>query len=375
MKVLLAGGGTGGHIYPALSIAESIKSIDPKAEFLFVGTAHGLESSLIPRSGYPLETISLYGFHRRLSWRNCKNIFLLAGSLLDVRSILRRFGPDVVIGTGGYVCGPVLLLAAWLGFPTLVQEQNAFPGVTNRILGRFVDVVAVGYEEAAVKFSGRKARVVVTGNPVRQDLFASTKNRAAALQHFGFKPDKTTLLITGGSQGARSVNNAALTLHRRLAGRSDIQLLHVTGQTDFDEITKNLTREWLYFTDPEQGRLVLPYLHEMPLALATVDLAVSRAGAIGLAELTLAGIPSILVPYPYAAENHQEINARALEKNGAALVIKETELTGDLLCDTVTALLEDRERLAIMAAAASAMGRRNAADDLAALAIELAVRH
>ena len=372
MKVLLAGGGTGGHIYPALSIAEAVKRRVPTAEFSFVGTEHGLEASLVPRSGYKLETISLYGFQRRLSWRNCKNLFLLAGSLFAVRRILKSFQPDVVIGTGGYVCGPVLLMAAWAGIPTLVQEQNAFPGVTNLILSRFVDVVAVGYAEAAVKFSGHKARVVVSGNPVRQDLL--TRDRAAALQHFGFKPEIPTILITGGSQGARSVNQAAMTLHRRLAGRTDVQLLHVTGPSDFDEVKKSLTSEGLAVDDPAQGRLVLPYLHEMPLALAMTDMAVSRAGAIGLAELTLLGIPSILVPYPYAAENHQEINARALERKGAAIVIRDAELTGELLFETAAALLADQERLQKMASAAAGMGHQKAADELAALAEELAGR-
>jgi UDP-N-acetylglucosamine--N-acetylmuramyl-(pentapeptide) pyrophosphoryl-undecaprenol N-acetylglucosamine transferase len=372
MKVLLAGGGTGGHIYPALSIAEAIKRRVPAVEFIFVGTEHGLEASLVPRSGYKLETISLYGFQRRLSWRNCKNMVLLAGSMLAVQHILKRFQPDVVIGTGGYVCGPVLLMAAWAGIPTLVQEQNAFPGVTNRILGRFVDMVAVGYAAAAAKFSGHKARVVVSGNPVRQDLLP--KDRAAALQFFGFQPEVPTILVTGGSQGARSINQAALTLHRRMAGRTDVQLLHVTGQADYDEVKKVLTNEGLAVDDPAKGRLVLPYLHEMPLALAMTDLAISRAGAIGLAELMLLGIPSVLVPYPHASENHQEINARALESQGAAVVVKDAELSGDLLYETVTALLADQERLQKMAAAAAGMGHPNSADELAHLAVELAGR-
>ena len=372
MRVLFAGGGTGGHIYPALSIAESIKSLDPGVEFLFVGTGHGLEASLIPHSGYALETIRLYGFQRRLSWRNFKNVFLLAGSILAVQRILRKFQPDVVIGTGGYVCGPVLFRAALAGVPTLVQEQNAFPGITNLILGRFVDVVAVGYAEAAAKFAGHKANILVTGNPVRHDLLE--KDCAAARRHFGFKPDIPTVLVTGGSQGARSINQAAIALHRRFSGRPDIQLLHLTGESDYDEVKKVLTAEGLAVADPARGRLVLPYLHEMPLALAMTDLAISRAGAIGLAELTALGIPSILVPYPYAAENHQEINARALEKKGAAIVIKDSELTGELLFEKLNDLLADQGRLRQMSAAAAGMGCRNAADKVAELAMDLAAR-
>lgn len=372
MRVLLAGGGTGGHIYPALSIAEAIKNRDSTAEFRFVGTGHGLEATLIPHAGYELDLINLYGFQRRLSARNIKNVFLLGASLLDVRRILKKFRPDIVIGTGGYVCGPVLLMAAQAGIPTMIQEQNAFPGVTNRILSRFVDVVALGYEEAAAKFAGCKARLVTTGNPARRDL--TTGSREAALHRFGFRPDIPTVLITGGSQGARSINQASLSLHRHYAGRRDIQLLHLTGQTDYDDVVRVLANEKLPVDDPAQGRIVLPYLHEMPAALSMADVVISRAGAIGLAELTLLGIPSILVPYPYASENHQEVNARALERRGAAMVVRDAELTGELLVEKLAALLEDRVHLRQMAVAAAEMGRPGAADELADLAMKLANR-
>ena len=370
MRILLAGGGTGGHIYPALAIADAIKRRKPAAEFRFVGTGHGLEATLVPHSGYELDLIHLYGFQRRLSARNFKNIFLLGKSLLDVRRILRRFQPDVVIGTGGYVCGPVLLMAARTGIPTMIQEQNAFPGVTNRILSRVVDVVALGYEEAAEKFASSRAKLVTTGNPVRQDL--RVEGREAASHRFGFRPDILTVLITGGSQGARSINQAALSLHRRYAGRRDIQLLHVTGQTDHADVVRTLVNEGLPVDDPAQGRIVLSYLHEMPAALSMTDVAISRAGAIGLAELTLLGIPSILAPYPYASENHQEINARALADRGAAMVIKDAALTGELLYDTVESLLSDTVRRQNMAAAAAGMGHPGAADALALQAIKLA---
>lgn len=370
MRALLAGGGTGGHIYPALAIAEAIKRSDTSAVFRFVGTKHGLEADLVPHSGYNLDFIRLYGFQRRISLRNFQNIFLLSKSLLDARRILRNFRPDVVIGTGGYVCGPVLLMAALLGIPTMIQEQNAFPGVTNRILSRFVDVVALGYEEAAKKFPVGRAKLVTTGNPVRQDL--KRANRQEALQHFGFRPDLPTVLITGGSQGARSINRAALELHRRYAGLQSPQLLHVTGQVDYAEVVRALAAEKLPVNDAPGGRVVLPYLHEMPAALSMTDIAISRGGAVGLAELTLLGIPSILVPYPYAAENHQEINARALEDQGAAIVIKDAELTGDHLCETLASLLIKPERLKNMAAAAAQMGRPDAAEALAEQAMKLA---
>ena len=369
MRFVIAGGGTGGHIYPALAIARALERQDATATILFVGTGHGLESELVPHAGYPLQTIHLYGFQRRISWWNLQNVFWTVRSLWEVRKILREFRPDAVIGTGGYVCGPVVWSAASAGIPTLIQEQNAFPGVTNRILSRVVDVAAVGYPEAAPKFAGHKARVVVTGNPVREDLLQETREESC--RHFGLRPELPVLLITGGSQGARSINQAALAVHRRWAGKKEVQILHITGQTDYNNIIHTLQAEGLPIHDGEAGRIVVPYLHEMPKALAAARLVVSRAWAIGLAELTLRGIPAILIPYPFASENHQEINARALEKNGAAVVIRDSELTGELLTATVEKLIADSEKLRSMAAAAAAMGTPRAADEIAALVFDL----
>ena len=369
MRFVIAGGGTGGHIYPALAIARALERQDATATILFVGTGHGLESELVPHAGYPLQTIHLYGFQRRISWRNLQNVFWTVRSLWEVRKILRAFRPDAVIGTGGYVCGPVVWSAASGGIPTLIQEQNAFPGVTNRILSRVVDVAAVGYPEAAPKFAGHKARVVVTGNPVREDLLQETREESC--RHFGLRPELPVLLITGGSQGARSINQEELAVHRRWAGKKEVHILHITGQTDYNNIIHTLQAEGLPIHDGEAGRIVVPYLHEMPKALAAARLVVSRAGAIGLAELTLRGIPAILIPYPFASENHQEINARALEKNGAAVVIRDSELTGELLTATVEKLIADSEKLRSMAAAAAAMGTPRAADEIAALVFDL----
>lgn len=369
MKVLMAGGGTGGHIYPALSIAAEIRRKDPSAEVLFVGTLHGMEADLVPRAGYLLKTIHLYGFERRMSWRNLKNLYWSTRSLWDVNKILRNFRPDLVIGTGGYVCGPVVWMASLLGIPTLIQEQNAFPGITNRILGRVVDAVALGYAEAVPVFSGRKARVEVTGNPVREDLL--TVGREEARRHFGFQTEVPVVLITGGSQGARSINQAAFALHRQKQDRKFFQILHITGQTDYNNIIHRLQSEGILINDPASGRRVVSYLHDMPKALAAADLVVSRAGALGLAELALRGVPAILIPYPHAAENHQEINARALEKAGAAIVIKDSELTGEGLLEKVNELIFDSDQLRKMATAAIGMGHPGAAAQIVDIAISL----
>lgn len=371
MKYLIAGGGTGGHIYPALAIAGALREQDPAARFLFIGTGHGLEAELVPRAGYTLEKVELYGFQRRLSWRNVKNLYLLAASLWQVRRILREFRPDVVVGTGGYVCGPVVAQAARLGIPTLIQEQNALPGVTNKILGRMVDVVALGYAEAAASFAGRKARIVVTGNPVRPDLLC--EERAAACRFFGLNPELPVVLVTGGSQGARSVNQAALAmLLRCVKENKPVQILHITGQTDYNNIIRSLESAGLAPNDPAAIFRVLPYVHEMPKALAAATLAISRAGAIGLAELSLRGVPAILVPYPYAAENHQEINARSLEKRGAAIMVRDAELTGEVLFEIVDRLLGDSARLQEMAAAAVEAAHPEATAAIAGLVRQLA---
>ena len=373
MKVLFAGGGTGGHIYPAISIATALKRRDPSTEILLVGTGHGMESELVPHAGFALSRIHLYGFQRQLSVRNIKNIVLLGKSLWDVRQILRDFRPDVVVGTGGYVCGPVVLQAARAGIPTLIQEQNAWPGITNRILGRFVDVVALGYAEAAGQFMGRRAQVVVTGNPVREDLLSA--DRQSSCRYFGFRDDLPVVLITGGSQGARSINQATLSLHRRQQDENKaVQILHITGNTDYNNIIRSLQTAGVSVNTPGAASRVLPYVHEMPKALAAASLVVSRAGAIGLAELSLRGVPAILIPYPHAAENHQEVNARALEKKGAAIVVRDAELTGTLLCSMMESLVFNRERLAAMTVAAASAGQPDAVDSILRLVVALAER-
>ncbi len=373
MRYLIAGGGTGGHIYPALAIASALRTLDEAAEFLFVGTGHGLEADLVPRAGYRLEKIELYGFQRRISWRNAKNIFLLVRSMWRVRRILQKFRPDVVVGTGGYVCGPVLAQAAWAGIPTLIQEQNALPGVTNKILARMVDVAALGYAEAEAGFSGCKARLIVTGNPVRPDLLSVQQDESR--RFFALRPDLPVVLITGGSQGARSINQAALTLHMRIHEENKpVQILHITGQTDYNDTIRALDLAQIEINRPDSMVKVLPYVHEMPKALAAASLAISRAGAIGLAELSLCGVPSILIPYPHAAENHQEINARCLESKGAAIVARDAELSGDWLFETVSRLLDDPGLLQAMGTATAQAAHPAATMAIADLVLELAGR-
>lgn len=235
-RVIISGGGTGGHIYPAITIARAIADIEP-TEFLYVGSKIGLENTLIPKEGLPFVTLDVRGLERKISFRNLVTLGKTAGSLIKAEGIIHKFKPDVVIGTGGFVCGPVLLAASLSGVPTLIQEQNVIPGVTNTILSRFVNRVALGYEEAAARFK-RKNILVYTGNPVRKDILTVTREEGR--KALGLDPDKFTLLVAGGSRGARSINTAMIEVHKYFRNDDHIQILHVTGDHEYDRVVKQL---------------------------------------------------------------------------------------------------------------------------------------
>ena len=364
MRIIVSGGGTGGHIYPALTIADTIQKLYPEAEIRFAGTTHGLEKELVPRAGYPIDFIDVQGFKRSLSVDTFRSVYKLFTGLADTKKLLDSFRPHLVIGTGGYVCGPIVFLAAMKGIPACVQEQNALPGVTNKILSHVVNTIFLGYKEADKYFTG-KARKVFTGNPIRKEILSHT--RWEALRFFQLDVHKKTILITGGSLGAASINKAAFQLERDLSGRDDVQILHATGKNNYEAYKKQMEEAGGFGPNIQ----VFPYLYDMPMALAAADLAVFRAGAIGLAELTAKGIPSILVPFPYATANHQEFNARALESAGAARVILDRELTGDILHEKVEYLLLHDSELREMKAAAGRAGRPEAAMEIAKQAIAL----
>ena len=364
MKIIISGGGTGGHIYPAITIANCIKEIKPEAEIIFVGTEKGLEKDIVPRYGYPLKFITVAGFERHLGVSTLVSAEKLCAGLWEARTLLKELKPDLAIGTGGYVCGPILWQAALKGIPTCIQEQNAMPGVTNKILSRFVDKIFLGYQEGAKAFGG-KAEKVYTGNPVRKEILIN--RRQEGLEFFGLSPNKKTLLAFGGSRGARSINNAMVAVEQELAGNDNVQVLHATGTLDYDKHMGKLGKKVL----TAENIKILPYIHEMPLALSVADMAVSRAGAIGLAELMVKGIPSILIPYPYATANHQEYNARALEQQGAAKVILDKALAGEKLLITLEKMLTEQDVLANMHQAALRVSKPHAAEDIAQGALEL----
>ena len=367
MRIIVSGGGTGGHIYPALTIVRAIQKKISDAEFLYVGTKDGLEADIVPKEGLAFETVNIQGFKRSLTPENLVRGAQAFGGVMKAMGIVRRFKPDVAVGTGGYVCGPILLASSLMGIPTLIQEQNVMPGVTNRLLSRFVSCIAMGTKEAAEHFP--KGKRVFTGNPIREEVMNARSEDGKKM--FGLDLKAKTVLVSGGCRGARSINRAMIGVLAHYAGRSGVQILHVTGKVGYDETMENLKAAGVDIS--AAGNLFIePYLYNMPQALACADVAVFRAGAIGIAELTARGVPSVLVPYPFAAANHQEMNARAIASAGAARMILDRELTAERLLSVLAELLSEDAKLKRMAKAAKKLGRPKAADEIARRVIRLA---
>ncbi|NMB12970.1 MAG: undecaprenyldiphospho-muramoylpentapeptide beta-N-acetylglucosaminyltransferase [Firmicutes bacterium] len=373
MRVLIAAGGTGGHIYPGLTIANEIKARYPSCEITFVGTQYGLEKDIISRAGYSLEIISVQYFRRALSLDLLKTGIIAVKGLRQSFRLLSDLRPDVVVGTGGYVAGPVLLAAALLRVPTLIQEQNALPGITNRILGRFMRAIALGYAEAA-RYFPKDGRVAVTGNPIRSEITAMTK--AESIRRLHLQPDCRTIVVFGGSQGGRSINKAMRELAPRLNREARLQVIHQTGKKSYQDIAEEVLGKDSDENLPpmvQDGCIkIVPYIYDMPAALAAADLVVGRAGALSIAEITARGVPAILIPFPYAAENHQEKNARVLEKAGAARVLLDESVNGESLGDLVFQLLGDAHLLSEMAGASRSLGKVDATRVIVDRIVELA---
>lgn len=359
MRFVVTGGGTGGHIYPALAIARGLQDV-LGAEVYYLGGTRGMEAEIVPRAGFPFEAISLEGFRRSLTPANIKVAWRAARGVAQARKLIKKIRPAAVVGTGGYVCGPVVLAASLQGIPTMIHEQNALPGITNKILSRFVRQIALTFEDSK-KYFPRKARIKVTGLPVRPEVLQA--ERLSARARLGLPPGALVVLSFGGSQGARSINNAMPGVLGAYAGRKDVHFLHVTGPRQYDQFMDIFSKSGISMVDV--GNITItPYMYDMPDAMAASDLVICRAGAATLAELTVLGLPGILIPYPYAAENHQEHNARAMERAGAALVIRDGELDSDMLLDKINWLLSDSPRLSAMSGFSKSRGKPRALDDI-----------
>ncbi len=352
MRVLIAAGGTGGHIYPGIAVAKEVMRRDAGSSVRFVGTARGLETRLVPQAGFELSLIESTGLKNVGLGARLRGLGLLPKSFLAAWRVIDGFRPDVTVGAGGYVSGPVLLMAALRGVPTLVMESNALPGLTNRVLARFVDRAAVSFEAAVPHFRGK---AVVTGNPVRREFFDIPARKR---DHARF-----SLLIFGGSQGARAINEAMVAALAHLAAHRDVlHIVHQTGEADYEKVRAGYeVAGWGERAD------VRKYIDDMVASFAGVDLIICRAGATTSAELVAAGKAAIMIPFPLAADDHQRRNAEALAAEGAALMILQQDLSGERLAGEIVALIAQPARVTRMEEAA----RRLARGDAAAATVDL----
>ncbi|MGI8468399.1 MAG: undecaprenyldiphospho-muramoylpentapeptide beta-N-acetylglucosaminyltransferase [Pyrinomonadaceae bacterium] len=354
MRVLIAAGGTGGHIYPGIAIAKEIMRHDVESVVRFVGTIRGLETKLVPQNGFELSTIDSAGLKNVGLAGKLKGLFVLPKSFLEARSLIKSFQPDVVVGAGGYVSGAVLLMASLLRVPTLVMDSNALPGFTNRRLAPFVTKAALTFEEA-LPFFGKKG--IVTGNPVRKEFF-EIESKA--------RSEKINLLIFGGSQGARAINNAMTDALEKLP-KDKLQITHQTGEFDFEKVSEIYKREG-WTAD------VRAYISDMVAEFAKADFVICRAGATTCAELSAAGKASIMIPLPTAADDHQRKNAKALQSAGAARMILQRDLDGETLANEILDLINAPEKISVMERAAKKLAREDAAQVTVDLIEDLAGR-
>jgi len=391
-RIIISGGGTGGHIFPAIAIANALKALRPEADILFIGAKGKMEMEKVPQAGYRIVGLTISGFQRRLTWKNLLFPFRLMSALIKARKVITDFRPDLVIGVGGYASGPTLRIAAKKGIPCLIQEQNSFPGVTNRLLAPVVKKICVAYEGMEKYFPADK--IVLTGNPVRKALLANTTLVHEAATFFGFEAGRKTVLSIGGSLGAGTLNNAMTNFIKKFDHQTDkyaVQVLWQTGTYYYPSVLRDLENFFACSSsenDPgtnastvNQGTafktadgllriVVRPFIDRMDYAYSIADLVISRAGALAISELCVAGKPSVLIPSPNVAEDHQTKNAKALVEREAAMMISDAEAT-EKLGSVIEQVLKDdllRERLSRNI---NRLGYPDAADRIAGEALKL----
>lgn len=358
VRVIISGGGTGGHIYPAISIANAIRVKHPDADILFVGAQGKMEMEKVPAAGYAIEGLPVAGFQRRLTLKNITFFFKLLASIIKARKIIRRFQPQVVVGVGGYASGPVLRQATNMHIPSLIQEQNSFPGITNRILSGKVNKICVAYPDMERFFPASK--IVMTGNPIRQDLLVGT-DRTEAANYFGLDAQKPVILVLGGSLGARSVNNGISASLNEL--EDNVQLIWQTGKFYFDEMKSKADAIGL------PNARVFDFISRMDYAYSLADVVVTRAGAGSISELAALGKASIFVPSPNVSEDHQTKNAQALVKHGAALLVHDS-MTHTLIAEAQK-LVQNNQQRAVLSQRILSFARPDAARDIASEVLNL----
>ena len=356
LKVIISGGGTGGHIFPALSIARALQQLEPDVELLFVGAEGRMEMQRVPAAGYKIKGLPIAGFDRKHLWRNISVLWKLMKSRRMAKRIIKEFRPDVVVGVGGYASGPTLNMAATMGIPTLIQEQNSFAGVTNKLLAKHAKRICVAYDGMERFFP--KDKIMFTGNPVRQQLMECKLSRAEAKSKLGFDPVHELVLIVGGSLGARTINESVMGQLDAIR-QSKVQVLWQTGGYYFDDICKRLKAEGC-----PSNMKVIDFISSMDEAYCASDLVISRAGASSISELCMLGKPSILVPSPNVAEDHQTHNAMSLVRHDAAIMVRDADSPEQLL-PLALRTATDINRLKTLSANALTLGKPDAAEVIA----------
>ena len=344
MKAIIAAAGTGGHINPGIAIANEIKKQEPNSEIIFIGTNRGLENDLVPRAGYALETINAYGFDRTLSLENFKKIYQTFHSMKEAKEIIDKFKPDVVIGTGGYICVPVGLAAKKKKIPLVLHESNAFPGVAIKMLSGKANKVLLGFEDAKPRLPKAK-ELVVTGTPTKVKKVNIPQNRKQELlSQNELKANMPIVLFFGGSQGAQSINQSLIEIISKKQNQN-YQIMWAAGPAQYEEIAKTLKEKHHMEIDKIPNVKIVPYIYNMEEMMNIVDLVVCRSGAMTITEITNVGKPAIFIPFPFATENHQEYNARVLEKVGAAKIILDKNLNAQILNETIENIVKDENKL------------------------------
>lgn len=361
LKIMITGGGTGGHVFPAIVIADAIKKLRPDATFLFVGASGKMEMERVPKAGYEIEGLPVAGFQRSMSWQNLSFPFKLLRSMWRARGIVKRFQPDVVVGTGGYASGPVVRAAQRAGIPTLIQEQNSYAGVTNKLLGRRAHKVCVAYDHMEQFFPAD--RIIFTGNPVRADILQLEGKKEEGIRYYNLDPNKKTIAVIGGSLGARTLNNAMRDNVEFFEQNTDIQVIWQCGKFYEYEYTAMETAK----LPNVQCRA---FIDRMDLLYAAADVVVSRAGALSISELCLVGKPVVLVPSPNVSEDHQTKNALALVEKGAARLVRDAE-AGEKMLHEVKLILESEALAFSLGESIRQMGRPNAAEAIARETLKL----
>lgn len=358
MRVIISAAGTGGHINPGIAIANKIKEKEPNSEIIFVGTDRGLENDLVPRAGYELKHINAYGFDRTISLDNIRKMYQTFHSIKEAKKIIEQFKPDVIIGTGGYICVPVGLAAKKKKVPVVLHESNAFPGVAVKMLSNKASKVLVGFEDAKVRLPKAK-QVIVTGTPTKvKKIKISDARKQELLKENKLNNNKPIVLFFGGSQGAKSINNSLLEIISKKQNQN-YQILWAAGPAQYEQIKKDLKEKHSIEIDNIENVSIVPYIYNMEEIMNIVDLVVCRSGAMTITEIANVGVPAIFIPFPFATENHQEYNAKVLQKVGAAKIILDKNLTANELNSTITNLVRDKKTLQEMSKKANQVAIQN----------------